>query len=63
MTWISFAVSGIFGFNNILALVGPFALHIVMAKLTVPISEKYMKKSRGDKYLEYLKNTNKFRPF
>jgi steroid 5-alpha reductase family enzyme len=34
-----------------------------MSGLTVPITERLMKKKRGDLFLEYEKRTNKFLPF
>lgn len=33
-----------------------------MAGLTIPITEKLMKKKRGDKFTEYCSTTNKFLP-
>ena len=44
------------------AFVGPLALFYVMNNLTVPLTEAYLKKSRGDKYIELLKRSNKFWP-
>jgi steroid 5-alpha reductase family enzyme len=61
-TWIGFATSGIFSAGDVAALVGPFALFLVMDKLTVPITEKYMRKTRGDKYKSFIQSTNKYWP-
>lgn len=41
---------------------GPFCLWFVMAKLTIPVTEKHMKKSRPD-WDKTLSETNKFLPF
>ena len=62
-TWVGFAISGIFYYYNLLAFVGPIALFFVMDKLTVPITEAYMLRSRGQKYLDYKERTNKYWPF
>ncbi|CAD8112952.1 unnamed protein product [Paramecium sonneborni] len=62
MTWTTIAISSIKSKNDALALISPLVLYYVMARLTVPITEKLMKKKRGDKFTEYCSKTNKFLP-
>jgi steroid 5-alpha reductase family enzyme len=62
LTWFSFGLSGIRGVWDISAFIGPFVLFMVMDKLTIPITEQYLKRTRAEKYVEYIKQTNKFWP-
>lgn len=63
MTWIAFAASGVFSIQDIAAFGGPLALRLMMDLVTVPITEKEMKKSSGEQFTEYVKRTHKFWPF
>ena len=63
MTWFSIATAGISRPTDVLSYLGPIILFFVMDRLTTPITERTMKKSRGDIYIEHMKKTNKFLPF
>jgi steroid 5-alpha reductase family enzyme len=62
LTWFAFGLSGIKGVWDVGAFIGPIALYHVMDKLTVPLTESYLKKTRGDKYVSYIRTSNKYRP-
>jgi len=49
-------------FFTLPAFLGPLSLYFIMARLTIPLTEKHMKKKRPD-YEKTLKETNKFLPF
>lgn len=63
VTWTSLAFAAIRQPSDAVALIGPVSLYLVMDKLTTPITERLMKKKRGDAFVEYQKRTNKFFPF
>jgi len=63
VTWFGFALTGV---NNqrieLLSFVGPVFLYLLMRFVTIPITEKQMKKTR-ENYPQYLARTNMFLPF
>lgn len=59
--WLGFALAGIRQTENLLALISPASLFIVVNFLSVPITEKYMSKSRPY-WQDYVNRTNKYFP-
>lgn len=51
--WFSLSLASIRGIYDLPALFGPIGLYLVMTKLTVPLTERLMKKKRGDAFLDY----------
>ena len=61
-TWVSFACAAYNKPSDLFAFVGPSVLYMVMNYLTIPITEKLMKKKRGELFDKYSARTNKFLP-
>ncbi len=50
LTWIGFAIGGLNDYISILGFMGPIFLFIIVDRLTLPLTEKHMKESRGELY-------------
>ena len=57
--WTGFALMGFSSIKDILVFTGPFSLWFIVYHLTIPITEKVMRKSRPD-WKELIKGTNSF---
>ncbi len=62
MVWTGFAVGGLNDYISIIGFLGPVLLFLVMDCLTLPLTEKHMKDSRGLAYTDFCKKTNKYIP-
>lgn len=62
MVWTGFAVGGLNDYISIIGFLGPVLLFLVMDCLTLPLTEKHMRDSRGQAYLDFCRKTNKYIP-
>jgi len=63
VTWVGFATAGLNDYISILGFLGPLILYLIMDKLTLPLTEKHMRDTRGEAFEEFCKKTNKYIPF
>jgi steroid 5-alpha reductase family enzyme len=47
LVWVGFAIGGLTDYISVIGFIGPILLWLVMDKLTLPLTEKHMKDSRG----------------
>lgn len=63
VTWFGFAVSGLNDYNiSFMAFLGPLTLWAIMYYLTIPLTERTMRKTRPN-WNEWCARTNKLLPF
>lgn len=62
-TWFGFALAGYNIPSDFIAIIGPLFLWFVMSGLTIPITEKCMKRLRPGTWEKYVSETNKYWPF
>lgn len=63
VTWIGFAAFGVSNWPSFVAFSGPVFLYLIIDRLTVPLTTKTMRATRGQEYQEHIKNTNTYWPF
>lgn len=59
--WVGFAIAGINDTISLVGLIGPFVLLLLMYFVTIPITERTMKKKRPN-WDQYVKETNRISP-
>ncbi|WP_454784671.1 DUF1295 domain-containing protein [Legionella sp. WA2024007413] len=63
LSWIGFALFAIQSNIGYLGLLSPLMLYIVFTRITGPLTEEGSIRSRGQKYIEYQKQTSMFFPW
>lgn len=62
LSWIGFALFAMQSTIGYFALLSPLMLYIIFTRMTGPLTERGSIKSRGQKYIEYQKQTSMFFP-
>lgn len=62
LVWCSFTIFAMSSPYGVLSIISPLALYLIMAFITIPITERESIKSRGQNYIEYQSKTPKFFP-
>ncbi len=62
LIWSSFTLFSLTAPYGLLSLFSPLALYVIMAFITIPITERESLKSKGEAYLEYQSKTPAFFP-
>lgn len=63
LSWLGFALCALQSKIGYLALISPLMLYIIFTRMTGPLTEKGSMQSRGQKYIEYQKQTSMFFPW
>ncbi len=63
LSWLGFALFGIQSPMGFLSALSPLMLYIIFNHMTGPLTERGSIKSRGQKYIEYQKQTSMFFPW
>lgn len=63
ITWIGFTLFACQSKQGYLAVVSPLVLYIIFTQITGPITERGSLQSRGQKYIDYQKQTSMFFPW
>ncbi|MCW8408035.1 DUF1295 domain-containing protein [Legionella sp. PATHC035] len=63
LSWMGFALFAVQSNNGYLSLLSPLMLYVIFTRMTGPMTERGSIKSRGQKYLEYQKQTSMFFPW
>jgi steroid 5-alpha reductase family enzyme len=63
LSWMGFALFAIQSNIGYLGLLSPLMLYIVFTRMTGPLTERGSMQSRGQKYIEYQKQTSMFFPW
>ncbi len=62
LSWVGFALCAIPSKMGYLGFLSPLVLYIIFTRMTGPLTEKGSVQSRGQKYLDYQKQTSMFFP-
>lgn len=62
LTWLGFAILALQAKYGYIGLLAPMMMYIIFTKMTGPMTERGSINSRGQKYLDYQKNTPMFFP-
>ncbi len=63
LTWLGFALFAFQSNNGYFGIVSPLVLYLIFTKLTGPLTERGSVQSRGQKYIDYQKQTSMFFPW
>jgi len=63
LSWIGFALFAIQSRIGYLALLSPLMLYVIFTRMTGPLTERSSIKSRGQKYINYQRQTSMFFPW
>lgn len=63
LTWSGFACLGLAAPYGFVGLISPLVLYIIFTKITGPMTEQGSIKARGQKYINYQKETSMFFPW
>ena len=63
LAWLGFMVFALQSHNGCLSIVSPILLYLIFTKMTGPLTERGSVQSRGQKYIDYQKQTSMFFPW
>lgn len=63
LTWLGFALFAVQSNKGYLAIISPLILYLIFTQITGPLTERGSVKSRGEKYINYQKQTPMFFPW
>lgn len=63
LTWLGFTLFGIQSHRGYLGIISLLLLYIIFTRITGPLTERGSVQSKGDKYLNYQKQTSLFFPW
>lgn len=63
MSWMGFALLGLQSPMGIFSVLSPWLLYVIFTRITGPLTERGSVKSRGQKYIDYQKQTSMFFPW
>ncbi|HHS8487784.1 TPA: DUF1295 domain-containing protein, partial [Legionella anisa] len=63
LSWIGFALFAIQSNMGYLGLLSPLMLYVIFTRMTGPMTERSSIQSRGQKYIEYQKQTSMLFPW
>ncbi len=63
LTWVGFALLAVQSNHGFLGIIAPLVMYFIFTKMTGPLTERGSVQSRGQKYIDYQKQTSMFFPW